>query len=138
MFTIGEAARKTGLKVPTIRFYEQEGLIKPPARTESGRRVYSDRDLRRLSFVRHARKLGFELPDIPSLLNLADHPERHCHDADRLAQQNLEAVRQRIEQLRALEHELTRMVSSCAGGTSADCQIIESLNDHTLCSRDHA
>lgn len=64
MLSIGEVSKRTGLKVPTIRFYEQEGLIGPPPRTESGRRLYGDTAVRRLTFVRHARTLGFELPDI--------------------------------------------------------------------------
>lgn len=138
MLSIGEVAKKTGLKVPTIRFYEQEGLLPPPPRTESGRRLYADKDVRRLTFVRHARTLGFELPDIRSLLDLADHPERPCCDADRIATRNLETVRQRIEQLRALEHELSRMIVSCTGGAASECRIIESLSDHKLCARDHA
>jgi DNA-binding transcriptional MerR regulator len=137
MLSIGEVAKKTGLKVPTIRFYEQEGLVRPPPRTQSGRRLYSDGDVRRLTFVRHARTLGFELPDIRSLLDLADHPERPCGDADRIASNNLETVRLRIEQLRALEQELSRMIVACEGGPASECRIIESLSDHGLCSREH-
>jgi len=137
MLSIGEVAKKTGLKVPTIRFYEQEGLIGPPPRTESGRRLYADKDVRRLTFVRHARTLGFELPDIRSLLDLADHPERPCSDADRIATKNLETVRQRIDQLRALEQELSRMIVACEGGAAGECRIIESLNDHGLCENEH-
>lgn len=137
MLSIGEVAKKTGLKVPTIRFYEQEGLIGAPPRTESGRRLYGDKDVCRLSFVRHARTLGFELPDIRSLLDLADHPQRPCGDADRIASKNLETVRQRIEQLRALEQELSRMIVACAGGPASECRIIESLSDHGLCTRNH-
>ncbi len=135
MLSIGKVAKKTGLKVPTIRFYEQEGLIGAPPRTESGRRLYGDKDVRRLSFVRHARTLGFELPDIRSLLDLADHPQRPCGDADRIASKNLETVRQRIEQLRALEQELSRMIVACAGGPASECRIIESLSDHGLSAR---
>ncbi|MGE0531830.1 MAG: helix-turn-helix domain-containing protein [Hyphomonadaceae bacterium] len=137
MLSIGDVAKKTGLKVPTIRFYEQEGLVRPPPRTQSGRRLYADADVRRLSFVRHARMLGFELPDIRSLLDLADHPQRPCGDADRIASKNLETVRQRIEQLRALEHELSRMIVACEGGPASECRIIESLSDHGLCTENH-
>jgi Cu(I)-responsive transcriptional regulator len=137
MLSIGEAAKKTGLKVPTIRFYEQEGLIGAPPRTESGRRLYSEKDVRRLTFVRHARALGFELSDIRSLLDLADHPERPCSDADRIASKNLDTVRQRIEQLRALEGELSRMIVACEGGPAGECRIIESLSDHALCAHEH-
>ena len=138
MLSIGEVAKKTGLKIPTIRFYEQQGLIGAPPRTQSGRRLYGDKDVRRLTFVRHARTLGFELPDIRSLLDLADHHERPCCDADRIASKNLETVRQRIEQLRALEQELSRMIVACSGGAARECRIIESLNDHGLCAHDHA
>lgn len=138
MLSIGEAAKKTGLKIPTIRFYEQEGLIGPPPRTESGRRLYSDKDVGRLTFVRHARTLGFELADIRSLLDLADHPERPCCDADRLANENLKSVRRRITQLRALEKELTRMIAACQGGASADCRIIEALGDQAPRANKHA
>ncbi len=138
MLSVGQVSRKTGLKVPTIRFYEQQGLVGPPPRTESGRRVYSERDVRRLSFVRHARTLGFEIADIRPLLDLADHPERPCADADRIANENLQSVRRRIDQLRALEQELTRMIRACKGGVAADCRIIESLGDHGHCTKDHA
>lgn len=138
MLSIGEVWKKTGLKVPTIRFYEQEGLIPAPPRTESGRRLYGDKDVRRLTFVRHARTLGFELSDIRSLLDLADHPERPCCDADRIASRNLDAVRQRIEQLRALEQELSRMIVACSGGVAGECRIIESLNDHGPYTQDRA
>lgn len=137
MLSIGQVSRKTGLKVPTIRFYEQEGLIGTPPRTESGRRLYSDKAVSRLTFVRHARTLGFELPDIRSLLDLADHPQRPCGDADRIASKNLETVRQRIEQLRALEQELSRMIVACEGGPASECRIIESLSDHGLCTQNH-
>jgi DNA-binding transcriptional MerR regulator len=93
--------------------------------------------VRRLTFVRHARALGFELSDIRSLLDLADHPERPCSDADRIASKNLDTVRQRIEQLRALEGELSRMIVACEGGPAGECRIIESLSDHALCAHEH-
>lgn len=137
MQPIGQVAKRTGLKVPTIRFYEQQGLIAPPPRTASGRRLYSDREVRRLGFIRHARALGFELGDIRSLLDLADHPERPCTNADRIAVMHLNSVRARIDQLRALQHELTRMIGACAGGPAAECRIIESLGDHALCDHEH-
>lgn len=137
MLTIGAVAKRTGLKIPTIRFYEQEGLVAPPPRTESGRRLYSDRDVKRLGFIRHARSLGFDLGDVRSLLDLADHPERPCDDANRIASNNLSLVRQRLEQLRALERELIRMTEACSGGPSGECRIIELLGDHALCAQAH-
>jgi len=137
MQAIGAVAKRTGLKIPTIRFYEQEGLISPPERTGSGRRLYADADVRRLSFIRHARTLGFELDDIRSLLDLSDHPQRPCDDADRIARRHLAEVDIRIEQLSALKKELARIVRSCAGGRAGDCQVIEALADHAFCDSDH-
>jgi len=128
MHTIGQAAKATGIKVPTIRFYEAEGLLPAPARTESNRRLFSDADIDRLVFVRHARSLGFELGDIRSLLDLADHPDRPCHDADRIARQHLDGVEERLRQLRSLKVELTRMIEACAGGAVGQCRVIESLS----------
>ena len=72
---IGEAARRSGVKVPTIRYYEQIGLLPAPPRTEGNRRHYDAADLRRLAFIRHARELGFEIEAIRALLTLAGRPE---------------------------------------------------------------
>lgn len=127
MHAIGEVARRTGLKIPTIRFYEQEGLLPEPARTPSGRRLFSDADVKRLAFIRHGRDLGFDLADIRSLLRLSDHPEAPCNDAIRIASDHLVATRKRITQLRALERELKHITSACHGGAASACGIIEAL-----------
>lgn len=138
MLTIGAVSKRTGIKIPTIRFYEAEGLVGAPARSGSGRRLYSEPEVRRLSFVRHARALGFELNDIRSLLDLSDHPERPCGEADRIAQRHLDDVEARILQLRALKRELARIASPCAGGAAGQCRVIEALADHGACAGDHA
>ena len=138
MQTIGAVAKRTGLKVPTIRFYEQERLLASPLRTESGRRLYTEADVRRLSFVRHARMLGFELDAIRSLLDLSDHPDRPCGEADQIARAHLVQIEERLTQLEALKAELSRIVASCAGGVASGCRVIEALSDHDLCERDHA
>lgn len=130
MQAIGAVAKHTGLKVPTIRFYEQEGLIRAPVRTASGRRLYADADIRRLAFIKHARVLGFELDDIRSLLDLTDNPNRPCDEADRIARRHLAEVEQRLAQLTALKLELNRVVRSCAGRNAAQCRVIEALADH--------
>ncbi|NDC59174.1 MAG: MerR family transcriptional regulator [Alphaproteobacteria bacterium] len=130
MHTIGEVARLTGLKIPTIRFYEAEGLVPAPPRTESGRRLYADAAVRRLAFIRHARGLGFELDDIRSLLDLTDAPDRPCADADQIARRHLAAVEVRIAQLEQLRTELSRIARACAGGRPvAKCRVIEALSD---------
>jgi DNA-binding transcriptional MerR regulator len=89
---IGKLAAATGVKVPTIRFYEEIGLLPPPPRTASDRRMYDDAAERRLSFIRHARQLGFDLDSIRSLLDLSDHPDRPCAEASTLAADQADAA----------------------------------------------
>lgn len=128
MISIGQVAKATGIKVPTIRFYEQEGLLHPPARTERNRRVYSESDVKRLTFIRRTRTLGFELDDIRALLDLADNPERPCGEADAIARRQLEAVEERMRQLASLKAELIRINTACSGGKVAgECRVIEAL-----------
>ena len=106
---IGQVSAQSGVKVPTIRYYEQIGLLPVPARTEGNRRLYDDGDLKRLAFIRHARELGFDVEAIKALLSLQDPPEQSCGEADAIARSRLIEVRGRISRLRALERELERM-----------------------------
>jgi DNA-binding transcriptional MerR regulator len=113
---IGTAAKKSGVKVPTIRFYEQIGLLPAPDRTESNRRLYDEGDLRRLAFIRHARELGFEVDAIRKLLSLQNNPNQSCATADAIAREHLAEVEQRIVKLSALKAELVRMIDECSCG----------------------
>ena len=137
MLTIGSLARKTGTKVQTIRYYEQIGLMPEPGRTEGGQRRYAQAELDRLSFIRHARQLGFTLEAIRELLDLSDQPDRPCHEADAIARRQLKQVEQRLARLEALRTELKRMVRECSGGRTADCRVLEVLRDHSECLTDH-
>ncbi len=137
MLTIGSLAKKTGTKVQTIRYYEQIGLMPEPGRTEGGQRRYSAAELDRLSFIRHARQLGFSLEAIRELLDLSDHPHRPCLEADAIARRQLKQVEQRLARLEALRTELQRMVQECSGGQTADCRVLEVLRDHSECLTDH-
>ncbi len=128
---IGEAARRSGVKVPTIRYYEQIGLLPPPGRTEGKRRLYGDVDLRRLSFIRHARELGFEVDAIRTLLDMQDNPQASCAAADAAARERLSEVDRRIASLNALRGELVRMIDGCSDGSVADCRVIETLADRS-------
>jgi DNA-binding transcriptional MerR regulator len=130
LFTIGKLSTASGVKVPTIRFYEQSGLLPAPPRTASDRRLYDDAALRRLAFIRHARQLGFDLDAIRSLLDLSDLPDHNCEEANRIAEQHLEAVSDKIRRLKALERELVRMTKACAvDGSVSACKVIEVLQD---------
>src|SRR5260370_28711645 len=131
--SIGEAARQSGVKVPTIRYYEQIGLLPVPSRTDRNRRLYDSDDVRRLAFIRHARELGFEVDAIGTLLTLQDEPGQSCEAADAVARRHLAAVEQRIVSLAALKAELERMVIGCAHGRVAECRVIEILADHGKC-----
>jgi DNA-binding transcriptional MerR regulator len=131
---IGEAARQSGVKVPTIRYYEQIGLLPAPVRSEGNRRHYDDGDLRRLVFIRHARALGFEIDAIRTLLTLQDNPSQPCATADVIAKARLAEVDQRINSLVALKAELELMVEGCSHGHVAECRVIEVLADHGKCA----
>jgi len=130
---IGEAARVSGVKIPTIRYYEQVGLLPEPPRSEGNRRLYDEARLRRLTFIRHARELGFELAAIRTLLDLQDNPGQSCSPADSIARQRLQEVVARIERLQALKSELQRMIAGCSHDTIATCRVIEVLTDHGQC-----
>lgn len=134
--TIGEAARQSGVKVNTIRFYEDRGLLPEAPRSDGGRRLYDRAAIDRLAFIRHARDLGFVLDDIAELLALQGQPGASCAPADSLARRHLATVEARLAALSALRTELTRMIA-CDGTDTAHCRVIESLADHTHCRTDH-
>jgi DNA-binding transcriptional MerR regulator len=127
--SIGDLARATGVKPTTIRWYEQEGWLPPPARTEGGHRAYGAAHLRRLGFIRHARELGFASEAIRALLDLADHPDADCSAAHALATAQIREIDARLSRLTALRAELERMATSCEGGVVGECRIIETLAD---------
>jgi DNA-binding transcriptional MerR regulator len=137
MLTIGTMAKRTGSKEQTIRYYEQIGLMPEPGRTEGGQRRYDSVALDRLSFIRHARDLGFSLGSIRELLDLSDIPDHACAHVDAIAHKQLKAVEARIVRLNALRTELKRMISECSGGAVADCRVLEVLRDRSECLADH-
>ena len=137
MLSIGKLAQATGTKVPTIRYYEQIGLLPEVERSAGNQRLYTQAALDRLAFIRHARDLGFPLDAIRDLLSLADNPDQPCSAADAIATAQLSAVRARIARLKALETELQRMLDQCACGTISDCRVIEVLSDHSHSAHDH-
>lgn len=136
-FAIGELSKRTGVKVPTIRFYEQIGLLPSPPRTEGNQRRYGKTEVDRLNFIRHARELGFEVEDIRALLAMSAEPQASCHEADSIARKHLGEIDRRIRSLQALQTEMTRMINECGHGRICDCRIIEALADHSHCTTEH-
>ena len=136
MLSIGELSKRTGVKVPTIRYYEQKGLLVAPERSEGNQRRYGDEELRRMSFIRHSRQLGFSIEDIRELLELSQHPKKPCRDAHGIANSHLREVQDRISKLQRLEGELKR-ISKCEADSIVKCAVIETLADHSLCETEH-
>ena len=138
MLSIGKLSAAAGVKVPTIRYYEQIGLLGAPERSAGNQRLYSPVAGDRLAFIRHARDLGFPLDAIRDLLGMSDRPDQPCAAVDSIARTQLLAVEGRIARLMALKSELERMIAQCAGGCVADCRVIECLGNHAHCSTDHS
>ena len=124
---IGIASSRSGVKVPTIRYYEEIGLLPAPPRTGSNRRHYNAGDLRRLVFIRRARQLGFEIGAIRALLAIQDNPDQPCEAVDVIARARLGEVERRIKILLKLKTELQRMIAGCSRGRVAECRVIEAL-----------
>lgn len=137
--SIGDLSRATGVKPTTIRFYEGEGLLPRPDRTDGGHRDYGEDHLRRLGFIRHARELGFAMEPIRALLALAADAGADCGRAHLLATEQVAEIDHRLRRLEALRAELVRMAEACEGGTVAECRIIETLADfgHGRCKDPH-
>lgn len=138
MLSIGTLSKRSGVKVPTIRYYEQVGLLNAPERSEANQRRYCDADVERLAFIRHGRDLGLTVEAIRGLITLSQHPERPCEGADQIAREHLADVREKIARLKKLELELERIVSHCDGHSIEDCYVIRALSDHGLCETEHA
>lgn len=137
MFSIGQLSARTGVKIPTIRYYEQMGLIENAGRSAGNQRRYDQAGLERLSFIRHARDLGLSIGDIRELAELSRHPEQPCTGAHALAGRHLQSVRERIKKLRRLEKELERITALPDAGHVGGCNVIQALADHSLCKSDH-
>ena len=137
MLTIGDLSKATGVKVPTIRYYEQMGLLSHAERSEGNQRRYSNAERERLTLIRHARDLGLTIDAIRELIELSQHPERPCHDADRIAAEQLTTLRRKIELLQKLEAELVRITSHCHSDQIRDCYVIRALANHDLCQDEH-
>ena len=137
MVSIGSLSKMTGVKVPTIRYYEQIGLLPEPDRSEGNQRRYSGQAVERLGFIRHSRDLGFSVEAIRELLELSDHPTWSCQDATRITREQLCAVRARIIKLKRLESELHRIASGCSADAASQCYVLQALADHSLCKSGH-
>ncbi|WP_027256891.1 MULTISPECIES: MerR family transcriptional regulator [Leisingera] len=138
MFSIGQLSKATGVKVPTIRYYEEIGLLPAPGRNAGNQRRYGQGGMDTLGFIKHARDLGFSLEDIKSLMGLDGHLGDDCAAADKIARSQLANVRDRIRKLEQLATELERISHLCDDGNGGCCQVLTALGDHRLCAGDHS
>ncbi len=129
--SIGFVARQSGCTVPTIRYYEEIGLLATANRSDAGHRNYDDRAVHRLTFIRRCRDFGFSIDQIRELVGLADQPQRPCVEVRDIASSHLSEVRKKLAELQALEASLSAFVMSCntacVGGATVDCTILEDL-----------
>lgn len=131
--TIGQVARHTGLGVETVRYYEREGLIPPPPRSTGGYRRYSDDSVRRLTFIRQAKALGFSLTEIRELLSLSADSQASSHAVKQLAEQRLADIDTRIAALQRMRAALADVTGQCPGDVPrAECPILDALTAGSL------
>lgn len=127
-FSIGELAARSGCKVPTIRYYENIGLLERSERTEGGQRRYDEDAARRLVFIRRSRELGFSLDMIRSLLDLSSERDRSCAEVDAIATEHLTEIDERIASLIAMRDALHDVVDQCRRTTILECRVIDALS----------
>jgi Cd(II)/Pb(II)-responsive transcriptional regulator len=124
---ISELGHAAGCDVQTIRYYEREGLLSEPARTDSGYRDYGPEHLARLQFIRHCRALDIPLSEVRQLLDYARSPKESCQATNDLLDAHIERVNERIRSLQHLRRELTALRSCCDGGRDKPCAILASF-----------
>jgi Cu(I)-responsive transcriptional regulator len=125
---IGEAAVRSGVTAKMIRYYESIGLIGTASRTVSGYRIYTERDIHRLRFIRRARNLGFSMEKIQALLGLWGDKERNSSNVKSLAMTHIKQLKQQIAAMHAVLSTLEHLAEHCHGDARPDCPILEDLS----------
>lgn len=128
MYSIGQIAKKSGISIETIRYYEKEGLLEKPHRKESGYRQYNDNVIERLSFIQQAKSLGFTLAQINELLSLEVKQGTTSKDIKNIAQSKLVDIEEKIKMLKKMQKTLKELVTQCNGkGPVEKCPILNAI-----------
>ena len=137
---IGELARRSGLSVETLRYYERRGLIPPPDRLPSGYRLYPEHTLKRLAFIRRCKSLGFTLDETLELMQLQHHPEQESSVVKQRVDERIDEIGRKIEDLQRIQRALQGLSALCSGqGSAADCPILAFLDQEApVDDRTHA
>lgn len=126
-FPIGRLSAETGVNIETIRYYERIGIMPAPPRTEGGQRIYGAEHLKRLTFIRRCRELGFSLDEIRVLLGLAGGHALTCAEVSDMAHGHIADIRQKVKDLKKLERVLTDLAARCHGRKVPECPILDAL-----------
>lgn len=129
ILTIGQVAKKTGVGVETLRYYEREGLVEEPPRRESGYRQYPEEVVKRIHFIKRAQQLGFSLKEIAELFALRVDPTTPSREVKRRAEAKLADIEHKIEELLRMKQALEHITHLCTGqGPISKCPIIDALD----------
>ena len=131
-YPIGQMSKLTGVSIETIRYYERIDLMPKPDRTQGGNRQYNHDQLKRLAFIKRSRELGYSIDEIRALLGMVDQDGVSCAEVHRMTVEHLEAVHEKIANLRKLEAVLTEMAAECAKGDVPECPILDTLFEEPL------
>jgi MerR family mercuric resistance operon transcriptional regulator len=127
-FTIGQLAIKAQVNIETVRYYERQGLIPEPPRSESGYRQYSQDVVGRIQFIKRAKELGFTLKEISELLSLRVNPGTTCADIKRRAEIKIADIDEKLRTLQKMKKALMKLAASCKGrGPTSECPILDAL-----------
>lgn len=127
-FPIGALSAATGVNIETIRYYEKIGLMPAPPRNEGRQRIYDASHLKRLTFIRRGRELGFSLDQIRELLGLVRGHDLTCGDVKTMTDTHVVDIRRKVKDLKKLERVLTQLSAQCGGDAVPDCPILDALS----------
>jgi MerR family mercuric resistance operon transcriptional regulator len=133
-FSIGELSKQSDVNIETIRYYEKIGVMPAPGRSAGGYRIYGADHLKRLSFVRRSRQLGFSLNEIRDLLRLVDGHAYTCAEVQALTLNHLAEIRRKITDLKRLKRVMADMAAQCSGERVPECVVVDALFDAPLSS----
>ncbi|WP_193531734.1 Cu(I)-responsive transcriptional regulator [Roseateles aquatilis] len=125
--TIGQAAERSGVSPKMLRHYESLGLLPPVARTESGYRLYGEKEVHTLRFIRRARDLGFSMAEIAELLKLWQNRRRASGQVKRIAETHIADLDRRMAEMQAMRRALAELAHCCHGDERPDCPILDDL-----------
>ena len=126
--TSGQLAKAAGVNLETVRYYENIKLMPPPPRTEGGHRAYDAAHVRRLTFIRRSRELGFSIDEIRALLALSAPEHGSCAEVKEIAAKHLAEVQAKVADLAKLEAILAQTISRCTGEAAAPCPVLDMLD----------